>query len=219
MAPNYAEAERIAVAVVRRWAARLALPPSVSVADLEQYARMGAMVAVQRFDSGRGVRFSTYVAAVSLGTARRGLRDDGRGHLSRRRWAALAAGPRDRCPECGATVRDAEAARCQGCGERYPWACLPEDGPPLSLAEPMGDGGLLEDTVPEAGDGFTSAALARVLADAALRVLEPEERRVVRWHYWENLSQSEIGRRLGWSQMRVARTLSRALGRMRKSLV
>jgi RNA polymerase sigma-B factor len=58
----------------------------------------------------------------------------------------------------------------------------------------------------------------RVVLGAALRSLAPTERRVVLLRYLEDLSQDQIARRIGLSQVHVSRTLRTALLRLHEQL-
>ena len=60
--------------------------------------------------------------------------------------------------------------------------------------------------------------LERVALGAALRSLAPTERRVVMLRYLEDLSQAQIARRIGLSQVHVSRTLRTALLRLHEQL-
>ena len=58
----------------------------------------------------------------------------------------------------------------------------------------------------------------RVALGAALRSLHPNERRVVQLRFEEDLSQAQIARRIGLSQVHVSRTLRAALLRLQEHL-
>ena len=58
----------------------------------------------------------------------------------------------------------------------------------------------------------------RVALGAALRSLHPNERRVVHLRFVEDLSQAQIARRIGLSQVHVSRTLRVALLRLQEQL-
>ena len=58
----------------------------------------------------------------------------------------------------------------------------------------------------------------RVALGAALRSLAPNERRVVHLRFIEDLSQAQIARRIGRSQVHVSRTLRSALLRLHEQL-
>ena len=51
--------------------------------DLVQYGCIGLIKAIDRFDPGYNVRFSTYAVPIIMGEVRRFLRDDGPVHISR----------------------------------------------------------------------------------------------------------------------------------------
>ncbi|WP_309058750.1 sigma-70 family RNA polymerase sigma factor, partial [Streptomyces sp.] len=57
-------------------------------------------------------------------------------------------------------------------------------------------------------------ALAPMIAE-----LDERERRIVHWRFVEELTQAEIGERLGCSQMHVSRLLSRTLKRLRAGML
>jgi RNA polymerase sigma-B factor len=58
----------------------------------------------------------------------------------------------------------------------------------------------------------------RVALGAALRSLDPNARRVVQLRFVEDLSQAQIARRIGRSQVHVSRTLRAALLRLQEQL-
>ena len=57
-------------------------------------------------------------------------------------------------------------------------------------------------------------ALAPMIAE-----LDERERKIVHWRFVEELTQAEIGERLGCSQMHVSRLLSRTLKRLRAGML
>ena len=61
-------------------------------------------------------------------------------------------------------------------------------------------------------------ASERLAIGAALRALQPRERRIVHLRFVEDLSQAQIAARTGLSQVHVSRLLSAALGRLREQL-
>jgi RNA polymerase sigma-B factor len=54
-----------------------------------------------------------------------------------------------------------------------------------------------------------------VALEALLGRLEDRERVIVRLYYQDELTQAEIGRRLGYSQMHISRLLRRAVAQLR----
>jgi len=54
--------------------------------------------------------------------------------------------------------------------------------------------------------------------ETAIHVLDPRERVIVYLRFYENLSQTEIAKRLNVSQMHVSRLQARALAKLKQSL-
>jgi RNA polymerase sigma-B factor len=80
------------------------------------------------------------------------------------------------------------------------------DGETASLLETIGD----------TDDGY-GWALDRSALDSLLRGLDDRDRTIVELYYRENLTQSEIGERLGYSQMHISRLLRHAVGELEKA--
>jgi RNA polymerase sigma-B factor len=81
----------------------------------------------------------------------------------------------------------------------------------------------------ESDDGFAPAAAALAVRDAGmagaelradlaelLSVLPPREREIIRLRFIEDLTQAEIGAKLGLSQMHVSRLLRQSIARLRQ---
>ena len=84
----------------------------------------------------------------------------------------------------------------------------------------------LDDTHLEVPDTRTPGARERMETEeeqqvvrAALRRLSPEQREIVLLRFMEDMTQEEIGARLGINRSSVSRSLDKALGRMRVALV
>jgi RNA polymerase sigma-B factor len=87
-----------------------------------------------------------------------------------------------------------------------------------SLESPRGAdddaGDTLGDTVGTDERGFALAEDRATLA-SLLRAVTPREREVLRLRFEEDLTQAEIGERIGVSQMQVSRIIRQSLGRLR----
>ena len=68
------------------------------------------------------------------------------------------------------------------------------------------------------GDDLDGVALARALVSSGARSLEGHERRILLLRYFLDLSQAEVGRLEGVSQVQVSRVQRRALAKMRARL-
>jgi RNA polymerase sigma-B factor len=193
--------------------------------DVFQVACFGLVKAVDRFDAGRGVAFSSYAVPTIMGEIKRHFRD--------RTWAVRV--PRD-LQELALRVDRVVAELTRDVG-RQPSVeevataidVLPEEVleamqassayRATSLETPRGGGDdepgdTLGDTVGFVDDGFARAE-ERAVLDALMRVLTPREREVVRLRFEEDLTQAAIGARIGVSQMQVSRVLRQAITRLR----
>ncbi len=190
--------------------------------DLVQVASLGLVKAVDRFDPSRGVEFSTYATHTIVGELKRHFRDKAWSVRAPRRMqelylrlgtAVAALGQQlGRSPTIGElaaelSVSEEEVLEALEAGHAYRSASL--DAPASgqegeSLASQLG----AED--PSLEDAERRATLSPLLAK-----LPPRERLIVYLRFFENLTQSEIARRLGLSQMHVSRLLARSVAELR----
>jgi len=194
--------------LVRRIAARHA--SGVDQADdLVQEGMVGLLKAIRRFDPGRGVPFPAYASAVVQGEIRHHLRDRSSCLRLPEPVRQLRARLRDladhvradsgREPPIGALAERA------GVGDRAAAAALTATVVPLD-----GD-------VPAADPDFLRSD-ERVDLESGLARLDDREREVVFLRYFADLTQDEIAKRVGVSQMHVSRILRGALETMRRSV-
>jgi RNA polymerase sigma-B factor len=189
-----------------------------SLEDLIQVARVGLLQAIDRFDPTLERPFVVFARATIVGELKRHVRD--------RTWAMRV--PRSLQENYLVVVRAVddltqELGRSPRIGEVAERADLAEDHVieamdlgsaqrPASLDAPLPDGKVpepgAEDTAFETAEG--RAVIAHILAR-----LPEREQRVLELRFLEGLTQTEIGNRLGVSQMYVSRLLSRTLSRLR----
>ena len=90
-----------------------------------------------------------------------------------------------------------------------------------SLNAPLSDGedtAVLADVLGEDDQGFENA-IDMEAVHAHLEELPEREQRILALRFYGNLTQGEIGQRLGMSQMHVSRLLSRALAYLHDRLI
>ena len=194
------------------------------VEDLVQVASIGLLKAVDRFDSSREVMFSSYAVPTILGELKRHFRD--------RTWSVRV--PRDlqelalrvdqtvtrlslgrrRSPSVGDIARAVEVSEEQvlealeamgayrASSLDVPRSAREEESE--SVAETLGSHDL----------GYTRAEERATLAPLMARITE-RERTVLRLRFRDDLTQAEIGERIGVSQMQVSRLIRQALARLR----
>jgi RNA polymerase sigma-B factor len=192
--------------------------------DLMQVASLGLVKAIDRFDLEREVAFSSYAVPTILGEIKRYFRD--------RTWSVRV--PRD-LQELALKVDRAvsqlsldlhrqpsvqEIAEAVEAGEEDVLEALEASGAyrATSLETPRGSddeaGDTLGDTIGSDEGGFALAE-HRATLDQLLRSVTPREREVLRLRFEEDLTQAEIGERIGVSQMQVSRIIRQSLARLR----
>jgi RNA polymerase sigma-B factor len=195
--------------------------------DLVQVASLGLLKAVDRFDRGRDVAFSSYAVPTILGELKRHFRD--------RTWSVrvprdlqelalrvdravtqLSAGQR-RSPSV------AQIAEVVGASHEHVLEALEAaaayragslDAPRSAQGE---EGETVADGLPDEERGYLRAEQRATLEPLLARISE-RERIVLQLRFGEDLMQAEIGERIGVSQMQVSRLIRQALARLRAGL-
>lgn len=194
--------------------------------DLMQVASVGLIHAVDRFDPSRGADFLSYAVPTIMGEVRRHFRDTS--------WPMRV--PR-RLQELRMSINRADAELSQRLGRSPSCSELAEH---LGVAEEEVDEGMracqayravsLDDSPFE---DETRAPLGESLGqeDEALELVEnhesliplvqelaPRERRILALRFFADMTQTQIAKEVGVSQMHVSRLLNRTLGDLRDGL-
>jgi RNA polymerase sigma-B factor len=216
----YAELVDRHMPLVRQLARRYAYT-SEPLDDLVQVGSVGLLHALSRYDPRVGSSFKAYAVPTILGELRRHFRDAAwsvhlpRSLQERTRSVQLAIaalqGTLGRSPTIAEIAERIDATSEQvieAMEARLAYRVESLDAP----AEP-GDERAQWHGAGAVDAGFDTAEQSAFLS-RALNALPERERTLVRLRFEEDLSQSEIGRQLGISQMHVSRLLRRALARM-----
>jgi RNA polymerase sigma-B factor len=177
--------------------------------DVEQVACLALVKAVERFDPGKGVAFSSFATPTILGEIKRYFRDHGwvvrvPREVQERSLAIERARER-----MGREATAAELASALGIGlEDVLEALASATAHRPAHLEPTDKA-----TLVERGFGEVEDAVA---VDSLLDRLPALERSVVELRFREDLLQREIAELLGTSQMQVSRVLSRALAELQR---
>jgi RNA polymerase sigma-B factor len=191
--------------------------------DLEQVASLGLLKAIDRFDVSRDVRFATFAVPTIAGELKRHFRD--RGWMLRvpREVQELSARV-TRCRETltrelGRSPTVDEVASALGAGVEAVLEALraADSYRMLSLDEPLSEGAGALEAIGGDDAGYELAE-QRVLLRRGLDELGAREREIVRLRYYEGLTQREIARAVGVSQMHVSRLIRRSIDTMRDSI-
>ena len=191
--------------------------------DLLQVASLGLIKAIDRFEPGRGTKFTSYAAPTILGELKRHFRDKGWAlHVPRdlqERTLAVTRETEALSKSLGRSPKVREVANSLGCSVEavleaqeasasYEAASLDaptsrEDDEAAALIDMLGDDDSAYDLV-ESRDAIAST----------WKALPDVERKVVELRFMHDLTQREIGDQIGYSQMHVSRLLRRALNRL-----
>ncbi len=184
--------------------------------DLEQVALLGLVKALERFDPDRGSPFATYAMPTMTGEVRRHYRDTGWAvHVSRgkqelaQKVAAIERASTERltaeqvAERLDISVEDVVAGRLAQHAMRADSLDRPRNADDGETAEPA--------ITPAANDEGYAAAEFRATIAGMTKDLPERERQILALRFAGDLSQAEIGREVGISQMHVSRILRRTL--------
>jgi RNA polymerase sigma-B factor len=192
--------------------------------DLVQVGCIGLIKAVDRYDPQRRVEFGAFAIPNVAGEIKRYLRDRGWPIRIPRRLQELRPGLCACSAELAvrlerpATVH--EIAESTGVAEPEVAAALDTERiqSPVSLSQPGTDedDSLYADL--EVQDGGYELGEARALLAAGFRILTTRERRLLALQFFGGLSQPQVAREVGISQIHVSRLTRRALAKLRAEI-
>jgi RNA polymerase sigma-B factor len=192
--------------------------------DLVQVASIGLIKAIDRFDVDRGVELSTYAIPTIVGELKRHFRDTGWAVHVPRRLKELSLRLNQAVEELGTTLGRsptiAELAAAVEADQEEVVEALDASRAytAVSLSAPADDeGGLRLELIGEDEAGYeTSEHRADLLP--GLERLDERERRILHLRFSNGMTQSQIAKEVGISQMHVSRLIRRALETMRQEL-
>jgi RNA polymerase sigma-B factor len=189
--------------------------------DLVQVAGVGLVHAVNRFDPARGVAFSTFAVPTIVGELRRHFRDKTWSvHVPRRGkelYQAVGAVIEDLTAVLGRSPTVAEIAeRADVSVDDALEALEVRDCYRTVSFEPASEDDAEGDAMLRTEDaGFDAVEARSVVTDLLDTLPTDRDRLIVELRFLHGLTQSEIGARVGVSQVQVSRLLQANLDRMR----
>ncbi|GGU97573.1 RNA polymerase sigma factor [Streptomyces litmocidini] len=197
--------------------------------DIVQVGMIGLIKAIDRFELSREVEFTTFAVPYIVGEIKRFFRDTSWAvHVPRRLQEArveLAKATEELSTRLGRMPTVKELAELMSLTEEeVTEARLASNGynsssldAALSGEEENGDASLAdyigsEDPAMELVEDFHALA-------PLIEGLDERDRRIIHLRFVEELTQAQIGERLGCSQMHVSRLLSRTLNRLREGML
>ena len=210
---------RLVLSVIKRFE-----NSSENADDLFQIGCVGLMKAVDHFDPGRMVKFSTYAVPMISGEIKRFLRDDGMIKVSRslKELSYKAYQTQERLgKELGREPSVAEIAEdlkvapeeltmamdaCTDVESLHRPVCKKE-GQEMSLMEKVGQADAAEERVVD-----------HLLLKELLKNLDKDERKLIYLRYFSEKTQTQVGKELGISQVQVSRMEKKILKNLREKL-
>jgi RNA polymerase sigma-B factor len=195
------------------------------IEDLQQVASIGLLKAIDRFDPDRGTAFSSFAVPTILGEIRRHFRDSTWALRVPRQLQELtlqierardeltsSLGRQPTIAELSDRLATREELILQALELAVAQHTLPLEG--LGSAdddrEPEDESGRVDEGFERAEERATLAPLLSKLSDA--------DAEIVLLRFREDLTQSEIARRVGVSQMQVSRVLHRSIVKLRNGV-
>jgi RNA polymerase sigma factor for flagellar operon FliA len=206
------------------------LPQNIEQADLVSYGIFGLIDAIDKFDTGRGIKFETYAIARIKGAIIDELRSID--------WVPRSVRAKARSVEKAyaklesslhRTPTDAELAdelkmsieELQGIFNQISFVGLVALDEMLSGGGDRGDATTLGDTIPDKGEGpmaaFEVEEMKQLLAQAINRMPE-REKIVLTLYYYEGLTLAEIGEVLGVTESRVCQIHTKSILQLRSRM-
>lgn len=194
--------------------------------DLVQVGTIGLIKSIDRFDTDRGVEFSTYATPTIIGEIKRYFRDKGWAIRVPRRLQELrmqiGAATAELTQSLGRSPTPRELAETIGCtvedildgiesSNAYSTLSLDASDDPENGAATMLDAIGIDD------EGLEHVEI-RESVKPLLDRLDPREKKILLLRFFKNMTQSQIAVEIGVSQMHVSRLLNRTLEQLRISL-
>ena len=186
--------------------------------DLVQAGCLGLVKAVDHFDEGRGLQFSTYAVPVILGEMRRLFRDGGAIKVGRA-LKELSLKAARACNEFslreGRQPTISELAEQLGVEPAEASQALGASQQPLSLSADEENGGGQIDVPTEAPEEKISEliALKQVVGE-----LDPRDRSLIVMRFFKSRTQTQTAEMLGMTQVQVSRREKKILQELKAKL-
>ena len=192
--------------------------------DLFQIGSIGLMKAIDKFDTSFEVKFSTYAVPLIVGEIKRFLRDDGMIKVSRslKESGAKMKKAREKLQAVlGREPNMQELSQETGLSREEIVMALEANGEVESIYRKFtpddGKEACLVDRLPQETDSH-EMLLNHMLLEQLLSELGQMERRLIELRYFNDMTQSQVAKQLGISQVQVSRLEKKILLSMRSRI-
>ena len=210
---------RLVLSVIQRFTGR-----GENVDDLFQVGCIGLIKAIDNFDPGHEVRFSTYGVPMIAGEIRRYLRDNSALRVSRsvRDTAYKVLQAKEKLmAEHGREPDTDEIARFLELPRREVVFAMDAICDPVSLYEPIyTDGGESVTVMDQVGDTQNTDEhwLEKIALGEAMESLSRREKHILALRFYDGRTQMEVASEIGISQAQVSRLEKNAIAHIKKMI-
>ena len=201
--------------IVRRFTGR-----KCEVEDLFQIGVLGFIKAVKRFDLSRNYQLSTYAVTMIIGEIKRFLRDDGIIKISRglkEIYIKVKETQEYHYHHYGEELSIEDLSKMLNLSKEDIVLALDANSFVDSLDRPIDEESGVEsiDRIVPNGDDAYEKLMNKMMIENVLCVLNKEEKEVITYRYFRELTQNQIAKLIGTSQVQVSRIEKKALQKMR----
>lgn len=192
--------------------------------DLFQLGSIGMIKAINNFNSEFNVKFSTYAVPMIMGEIKRFLRDDGMIKVSRtlKETSKKVKAVKERlskengkeatieevAKELNISAEDVILSLESTTKPNYLYETIhQDDGSPVLLIDKIGD-----------NRDYGNEIIDRVALKDVISKLEPRSRQVIIFRYFKDMTQNQIAKVLGISQVQVSRIEKKVLKELKENL-
>jgi len=194
--------------------------------DLVQVGTIGLIKSIDRFDTERGVEFSTYATPTIIGEIKRYFRDKGWAIRVPRRLQELrmqiSATTAELTQSLGRSPTPRELAESIGCSVEEIIEGIESSNAYSTLSLDATDdsddsSSSMLDAIGIEDEGLENVEV-RESIKPLLEKLPAREKKILLLRFFKNMTQSQIAEEIGVSQMHVSRLLNRTLEQLRTSM-
>ena len=207
---------RLVLSLVKRFWAK-----NANADDVFQAGCIGLLKAIDNFDLGVGVRFSTYAVPMIVGEIKRYLRDGNSLRVARsiRDTAYRVLKTREQLEEEAKEATIEKIAEAMQVREREVVYALDAISDPVSLFEPVyHDGNETVLIMEQIGDkkNYDEKWLNNTAISEAIKKLDEREREILLMRFYQGKTQVEVSEEIGISQAQVSRLEKNAKKTLKK---
>ena len=194
--------------------------------DINQIGAIGLIKAIDKFDLSLELMFSTYAVPMIMGEIKRFIRDDGLIKISRsikeNNWKIKAAAEKiSNTKGHEATVEEIAQATGLSIEDVVVAGIADREVDSIYREIYQGDGSsnyIVDKLVASASETENDSVLNKIMINEGIKELKEDERELIRMRYYEDMTQTDIAKIMGISQVQVSRLEKRILLRMRKRM-